>query len=250
MARLAFDLSVLRVLLVEDDTFARELEKTALQHLGVSRITVAEDGAKALDALKRGIACDLIVSDWNMPNFDGLQLLKAVRKDWPGIAFLMVTNTETLDQIKVATKAGVDGYLIKPFSLDKLREAVQLALIGKLTAGKPVQAKGAAAPRAIPELDKVAASIRKALARPKTKLKINGGPYTLEDAHKLAEKLSNQLTGFVGSLDATGPEQLEVIRLHVDCMRAVLSGREDLLALETRNLIVDGLSFAAELVSE
>lgn len=246
MARLAFDLSVLRVLLVEDDTFARELEKTALQHLGIERITVAEDGALALDALKRGIACDLIVSDWNMPNFDGLQLLKAVRKSWPGIAFLMVTNTETLDQIKVATKAGVDGYLIKPFSLDKLREAIQLALIGKLTAVR----KGTPARRKNPQLDKVTASIRKAIAEPKTNPKANGGPETLQDAHKLAGRLSDQLSGFMGSLDGTGPEQLEVIRLHVDCMRAVLSGREDLLAHETRNLIVDGLSFAAELVSD
>lgn len=246
MARLAFDLSVLRVLLVEDDTFSRELELTALRQLGIDRITVAEDGALALDALKRGIACDLVVSDWNMPNFDGLQLFEAVRQGWPGTAFLMVTNTESLDDIRKASAAGVDGYLIKPFSLDKLRESIQLALIGKLTPGR----RGTAPRPVNPELEEVTATIRKAIAEPAMQPNASGDPDTFRDAHKLAGKLSAQLNGFMGSLDGTGPEQLEVIRLHVDCMHAVLSGREDLLVFETRNLIVDGLSFAADLVSE
>ncbi|NQU57820.1 MAG: response regulator [Rhodospirillales bacterium] len=246
MARLAFDLSVLRVLLVEDDTFARELEKTALQHLGITRITIAQDGKDALDALERGIPCDMIVSDWNMINLDGLELLKEVRQRWPGIPFLMITNNEAIDQIKTLKEAGADGTLIKPFSLDKLREAMQLALINKITgAGKSVRQ----AP-ANPELDKVSQSIRSVILRPKAKQKTNGTPANLKDINKLAETLSGQLTGFIASLEATDTQQLAVIQLHVECLRAVLSGREDLLSHETQNLILDGLSFAVDLVSE
>ena len=80
MARLTFDLSVLRVLLVEEDTFSRELEKTALQELGISTINYAHDESEALDALVRGLPCDLIVFDWNMPLFDGAGLVGKVRK--------------------------------------------------------------------------------------------------------------------------------------------------------------------------
>ena len=134
MAKLSFDVSKLRVLLIEDDAFAREQELTALKHIGIKLINVAEDGSEALEQLAGGTSCDLIVSDWNMPNFDGLQLLKEVRKRWPGIAFLMVTNNESEDQIKTAMDAGANGYLLKPFSLDKLRETIQVALAGKLTA--------------------------------------------------------------------------------------------------------------------
>lgn len=247
MARLAFDLSVLRVLLVEDDTFARELEKTALQHLGITRITIAKDGAEALDALQRGVGCDLVVSDWNMPDFDGLELFKAVRERWPGNAFLMLTNNEAIDQIKTAVAAGVHGYLIKPFSLAKLREAIQLALISKLTrAGKDT----ARAPMDNPELEKITHSILSVIEEPVKKKKSNGSSKNTQDANKLAEKLSGQLTGFVGSLAATDSQQLAVIQLHVDCLRAVLSGREDLLAHETQNQIVDGLSLAVDLVTE
>lgn len=246
MARLAFDLSVLRVLLVEDDTFARELEKTALQHLGITMLTISRDGDDALDSLERGIACDMIVSDWNMINMDGLELLKAVRKRWPEIPFLMVTNNEALDQIKTIKEAGADGYLIKPFSLDKLREAMQLALINKITG--PGRASRQAP--ANPELERITGSIKCVLARPKAKRKPNGAPADLQNTNKLAEALSGQLSGFVTSLEVPDQQQLAVIQLHLDCMCAVLSGRQDLLSHETRNMILDGLNLAVDLVSE
>ncbi|MBT6426936.1 MAG: response regulator [Rhodospirillaceae bacterium] len=245
MARLAFDLSALRVLLVEDDTFAREFEVMALRQLGVEHVAMAEDGALALDVLRRGTACDLIVSDWNMPNFDGLQLLDAVRKDWPGIAFLMVTNTETLSRISTAKEAGVDGYLIKPFSLEKLREGIHLSLINKLTGDRSITA-----PRVNPEFDEIETAIRQALADPAEEIETNGDAGSLEDTHGLARKLSNQLNAYVQSLDSTGPQQLAVIQLHLDCVSAVLDGRRDLLAHETHNLLVDGLSVAAGLTSD
>lgn len=240
MARLAFDLSILRILLVEDDTFSREIEVTALQELGVSKITTALNEVEALDALARGVACDLIVFDWNMPSFDGVGLIKKVQESWPGIPVLMLTNNEGLDQIQIAQNAGADGCLIKPFSLDKLREAIQLALIAKLTSGKQATVSK---PNA--ELDEILGSIKDVLAKP------NGtGKAAPEETNKLAATVSNLLDGFVASLGRINQSQMEVIRLHADCLNAVLSGREDLLDHETQNLIVDGLNLAVDLVSD
>lgn len=250
MARLAFDLTVLRVLFVVDDTFAREFEVTAFQHLGIKTITTARDGAEAIDALERGVPCDLLALDWNMPLFDGAELAQAVHARWPGISLLMLTNNEGLDQIEAAREAGVDGCLIKPFSLGKLREAIQLALISRLTGGGAALAVKADASPASPELAEVTASIQSVLDAADGASGPNGSPDSLRDANRLAEKLSNQLTGFVGSLDTINAQQLAVIRLHADCVQAVLSGRPELLAHETQNLIVDGLSFAVDLVSE
>ena len=109
----------------------------------------------------------------------------------------MLTNNEGLDQIKMAQDAGVDGCLIKPFSLDKLRAAIQLALISKLTSGKSV-AKPASKP-ADPELATIAASIKSAIASAAdTAQNGNDSLDTLRDANRLAANLSDQLTGFVG----------------------------------------------------
>jgi len=247
MARLAFDLSLLRVILIEDDTFSRELERTALQEIGVTAITNANNADEALDALDRGAPCDLILSDWNMPMFDGETLVSTLRGRWPGISILMLTNNEAIDQITMAFDAGVDGCLIRPFSLDKLREAIQLALISKLTGGRSVMAAVPAKRSDNPELAKVAASLHEVI-NAKGEAPGDSAEEWRGTGH-LAARLSDQLNGFMGSLETIDSQQLEVIRLHVDCMQAVLSGRPALLAHETQNLIVDGLNFAADLVS-
>lgn len=248
MARLAFDLSIMRILLVEDDTFAREIEVTALQELGASKVTVAHDIGDALDTLHRGVPCDLIVVDWNMPNFDGFDLVKAVHQNFPGLAVLMLTNNEGVDQIKLAQAAGVDGCLIKPFSLDKLREAIQLALISRLTGSDDITARDHPEN---PELDEITTTIRSAITPDETK----GTPERADaseaqqDANNFANKLSNQLDEFIGSLDIVNVHQADIIRLHVECLQAVLSSRPEALGHETHNLIVDGLSLAADLVT-
>lgn len=243
MAKLSFDVSKLRVLLIEDDAFAREQEMTALKHIGIRLIHVAEDGSEALEYLASGTSCDLIVSDWNMPNFDGLQLLKEVRKRWPGIAFLMVTNNESEDQIRIATDAGANGYLLKPFSLDKLRETIQVALAGRLTARSVTSSHRAE----MTELDEVLAAVSNRIADSAGKHQIADDVERLKEAHRFAGNLSTRLATYTGSLNSTSPEQLAVIRVYADCIQAVLSGREDLLSHENRNLIIDGLSFATEL---
>ncbi len=246
MARLAFDLSILRVLLLEDDTFAREFEKTALLELGVANVALAQDTADALDALSRGIGCDLIVADWNMPAFDGAALVTAVHRDHPGLSILMLTNNEGLDQIRAAQDAGVDGCLIKPFSLAKLREAIQLALVSRLTRMTPAQEAEAAID---PALEDVTASIQAAIANGADAKVEDAGPGQLRDASKLAGKVSRQLDDYIASRQMMNAQQLAVVRLHVDCVQAILTGRPELLAHETQNLIVDGLSFAADLAS-
>lgn len=247
MARLAFDLSILRVLLVEDDTFAREIEKTALLELGVSKVEVAIDTSEALDALARGVACDLIVADWNMPAFDGIALVNAVHRDHPGLSILMLTNNEGLDQIRAARDAGVDGCIIKPFSLAKLREAIQLALVSRFTRTSPTTDDDRPVD---PALDKVTTSIRDVIADTAKRNTDTVELDVLRDASKFAAKISRQLDHFVASSGAMNAQQLAIVRLHVDCVQAVLTGRSELLAHETQNLIVDGLSFAADLVSQ
>ena len=102
MAILPIDLTSSRVLLVEDDTLAMDMARTALGALGVTRITLATGGAQALAALDTGFNCELVISDWNMPKFDRLDLLKAVRERWFDVTFLMVTNNENLDHIRAA----------------------------------------------------------------------------------------------------------------------------------------------------
>lgn len=245
MARLAFDLSILRVLLVEDDTFAREFEKTALLELGVANVNLAKDKTDALDALTRGIGCDLIVADWNMPAFDGAALVREVHRDHPGLSILMLTNNDGLDHIRAADDAGVDGCLIKPFSLAKLREAIQLALVSRLTRMTPGEDDN----NVDPALVKVMASVREAIANGNNGKRTDAEPDQFRDATKFAGRISQQLGAFVSSNRAMNPNQLDVVQLHIDCVQAVLSVRPELLAHETQNLIVDGLSFAADLAS-
>jgi two-component system, chemotaxis family, chemotaxis protein CheY len=254
VARLVFDFSVLRVLLVEDDTFAREMELTALQHLGISRITIASDGTDALDILERNKTFDLIISDWNMRPLDGIGLVTSVRRHWPSIAFVMITNNETVERVHQATDAGVDGYLIKPFSLNKLREVIQLALMSRVESAEGLFFDQSKQRPANPELDEVSNWLHGVLAQPVDQAggveQKNDEAITVLENRNLAAKVSNQLTGFISLLDASDPAQLSVIRLHVDCIRAILSGRNDLLEHETRNAILDGLTLAADLVTD
>ncbi len=247
MARLAFDLSILRILLVEDDTFARELEKTALLELGVANVHISRDTAEALDALERGVPCDLIVADWNMLAFDGRELVTMVHARWPGLSILMLTNNEGLEGIQAARDAGVDGCLIKPFSLAKLREAIQLALVTRLTRIDPAEAAGTVID---PQLTELSETIRKTLAAANAAGNTDTDPKTLADANRFADRLTRQLDDFIGDLGPGAGSRMVVAQLHLDCLRAVLSGRPDLLDHETQNLIVDGLSFAADLVAE
>ncbi len=116
------DLS-LKVLVVDDFSTMRRIVKNLLKQIGYSDIEEAEDGVQALSKLQNG-GFGLVVSDWNMPNMDGLDMLKAIRhdaaiKDMP---VLMVTAEAEKEKVITAIQAGVNNYVVKPFTGEILKE--------------------------------------------------------------------------------------------------------------------------------
>lgn len=119
----------IKVLVVDDFATMRRIVKGILKQLGFGNIIEAEDGAAALSELKRE-KFGLIVSDWNMPNMTGLDLLKAVRGDGElkGIPFIMVTAEGQKENVIAAVKAGVSNYVVKPFTPETFGEKLQKVL--------------------------------------------------------------------------------------------------------------------------
>ena len=112
----------LKVLVVDDFATMRRIIKNVLKQIGFSKILEADDGTSALEVLKEN-QVDLIISDWNMPQMTGLDLLKAVRgeKSTKNIPFLMVTAEAQKDNVIQAVQAGVSNYLVKPFTADSIK---------------------------------------------------------------------------------------------------------------------------------
>ncbi len=116
----------LTVLLVEDDSFALKLAQSVLKNLGVGHVVLARDGAEAIRILdSQATKADLVISDWNMPNVTGLDLLRHVRKTWANMPFIMLTGRASEDFVVAAKDNGVNGYVIKPFSPDQLMRKIQ-----------------------------------------------------------------------------------------------------------------------------
>lgn len=104
----------------------RRIIKKLLTELGFQNIVEAEDGIKALNILKNE-RIDFVLTDWNMPNMTGLELLKAIRNTEAiaKIPVLMVTAESKKEQITEAAMSGVNGYIVKPFSAITLQEKVK-----------------------------------------------------------------------------------------------------------------------------
>ena len=115
----------MKVLVVDDFSTMRRIVKNLLIEIGFSNIEEADDGKTALPILEKG-GIDFLVTDWNMPGMPGIDLLKAVRSDpeLSSIPVLMVTAEAKKEQILEAAQAGVNGYVVKPFTADTLREKV------------------------------------------------------------------------------------------------------------------------------
>lgn len=113
----------LRFLVVDDFATMRRIVRNLLQELGYQDIEEAEDGQDALNKL-RANAFDFVVSDWNMPNLDGLELLKIIRSDatLSKLPVLMVTAEAKRENIIAAAQAGANGYIVKPFTAATLEE--------------------------------------------------------------------------------------------------------------------------------
>jgi two-component system chemotaxis response regulator CheY len=119
----------LRFLVVDDFSTMRRIVKNLLNDLGYTNVAEADDGQSALPMLKAG-GFDFLVTDWNMPGMPGLDLLKAVRAD-PALAkmpVLMLTAEAKREQIIEAAQAGVNGYVIKPFTAITLKEKIDKIL--------------------------------------------------------------------------------------------------------------------------
>lgn len=122
----------LRFLVVDDFSTMRRIVKNFLNDLGYSNVTEADDGTTALPILKGGTV-DFLVTDWNMPGMAGLDLLKAVRSD-PAMAklpVLLVTAEAKREQIVEAAQAGVNGYVVKPFTAQTLKEKIEKILASR-----------------------------------------------------------------------------------------------------------------------
>lgn len=119
------DLSM-TVLVVDDFATMRRILRDVLKEIGFTKIVEADDGSTALAVLKKS-KVGLIVSDWNMPEVTGLELLKAVRGDesMKNVPFLMVTAEGQKDSVVQAVQAGVDNYVVKPFTADTIKEKLE-----------------------------------------------------------------------------------------------------------------------------
>jgi two-component system chemotaxis response regulator CheY len=116
----------MKVLVVDDFATMRKIVRNILKQIGFENIMEAEDGSAALRMIKSE-PVGLVVTDWNMPNMTGLDLLKAIRKD-PQIAnlpVLMVTAEGLKDNVMDAVKAGVNNYVVKPFTAEVLQEKLE-----------------------------------------------------------------------------------------------------------------------------
>jgi two-component system chemotaxis response regulator CheY len=120
---MAVDPTKLRFLVVDDFSTMRRIVRNLLKELSITNVEEAEDGAVALQKLKSA-QFDFVVSDWNMPNMDGLTLLQSVRAD-PNLRtlpFLMITAEAKKENIVAAAQAGASGYIVKPFTAGTLGE--------------------------------------------------------------------------------------------------------------------------------
>lgn len=116
----------MRILVVDDFATMRRIIKNLLGELGFNNLDEADDGKTALPIMQTG-EVDFLVTDWNMPGMSGLELVKAVRTD-PKLKhtpILMVTAEAKKSQIVEAAQAGINGYVVKPFTAGTLNEKVE-----------------------------------------------------------------------------------------------------------------------------
>lgn len=114
-----------KILVVDDFSTMRRIIKNLLRDLGFTNVDEADDGKTALPILKQG-RIDFLITDWNMPGMTGIDLIREVRAD-PNLAHipvLMVTAEAKREQIIAAAQAGVNGYVVKPFTAAVLKEKI------------------------------------------------------------------------------------------------------------------------------
>jgi two-component system chemotaxis response regulator CheY len=120
------DFENIRVLLVDDSSVSRKYLYQTLTNIGIHEITEAKDGAEALETLKQQ-TFDLIISDYNMPNIDGREMVEYIRAhgQQPTIPVMMVTSEQNKNQLAAIQNAGVSALCAKPLSYDILKNVIQ-----------------------------------------------------------------------------------------------------------------------------
>jgi two-component system chemotaxis response regulator CheY len=115
----------MKILIVDDFSTMRRIIKNLLRDLGFNNTQEADDGNTGLPMLQTG-NFDFLITDWNMPGMTGIDLLKAVRADdkLKNLPVLMVTAEAKKEQIVMAAQAGVNGYIVKPFTAQTLKEKI------------------------------------------------------------------------------------------------------------------------------
>jgi two-component system chemotaxis response regulator CheY len=114
----------LKFLVVDDFSTMRRIVRNLLKELGFTNVDEAEDGVVALQKLRSGGNFQFVVSDWNMPNMTGIELLKQIRSDpaLQHLPLLMITAEAKKENIIEAAQAGASGYIVKPFTAGTLEE--------------------------------------------------------------------------------------------------------------------------------
>ena len=118
----------IKILVVDDMAAMRKILKTLLAQLGYKNVDEAEDGKQALEILKQNPnKYGLVITDWNMPNMTGIELVQAIRSDekLKHLPILMVTAEAKKENVLMAIKAGVNNYIVKPFTAETLKEKIE-----------------------------------------------------------------------------------------------------------------------------
>jgi len=113
-----------RVLVADDSSTMRKIILRSLTAVGVDTATEAADGQEAVDKFKPG-DFDLVLTDWNMPNKNGLEVITEIRAQDANVPIIMVTTEAEKSRVLEAIQAGVSDYLVKPFTADMLREKLE-----------------------------------------------------------------------------------------------------------------------------
>ena len=114
----------MKIMLVDDSRTIRNIQKNVLKQLGHTDIVEAADGVEALARYAEQVP-DLMLIDWNMPNMDGLTLVRKIREQDKAVPMIMVTTEAEKSRVIEAIKAGVNNYCVKPFTVESLGEKIQ-----------------------------------------------------------------------------------------------------------------------------
>jgi two-component system, chemotaxis family, chemotaxis protein CheY len=118
----------MKLLLVDDSSTMRRIQKTQLTALGIADISEASDGAKALEVLSGDTKFDIVLLDWNMPEMNGLDCLKKIRENpsWSNVKVVMCTSEADKGKVMEALSSGANNYIVKPFTPETIKEKLGL----------------------------------------------------------------------------------------------------------------------------